>query len=248
MNENIINFQNLFNNKEIKMFNKCLDQMIHSFKFLLYDNNFKDQVIKRQQSEYNIMIINKISIYDDHQLIIIFEQNIILISDTNLLNFLHNINISQETIIFSITKDIISFLPREFQSNLYKYNEYQMNEFLETINSFSDNSKIKYPNDKEIRKIWFNIQPSISSYFINKSYIKHLSQRKKNEFIEFIPNDMNKEGYIKLKTIGQGSSSVVELIYHLKLEELFAIKIFNDEGMKTFEREYNNYKYIKYPL
>lgn len=118
---------------------------------------------------------------------------------------------------------------------------------LTTIEKFSDNFKLKRTTkQEEIDEVWILILPSFSSFFINKSYIK-LDQMKL-QGPTTLKIDMSKNKYIKLQNFGHGSSSYVSLIYHIELEQLFAIKTFvSSESEKLFSRENKNYKLLRHP-
>ena len=115
--------------------------------------------------------------------------------------------------------------------------------FLSFSHSKSDYSRdfsICNENQTYVKEIWELILPSFSAYFINKSYNKLEQSIIIETKIEI--NDINANEVVRLYPLGNTNSSIVELIYHIELGQLFALKsFFGSECKKLYEREVKNY-------
>lgn len=139
-------------------------------------------------------------------------------------------------------------LSKQLKINFFNnIRDYERKNYLTTIEKFSDNFKLKRTTkQEEIDEVWILILPSFSSFFINKSYIK--LDEMKLQGPTTLKIDLSKNKYIKLQNLGHGSSTYVSLIYHIELEQLFAIKTFvSSESEKLFSRENKNYKLLRHP-
>lgn len=111
-------------------------------------------------------------------------------------------------------------------NNMHFYNE---------INAFKKIFKLK---DSRIDHVFGFFTPCISGYLIQKGYLKNQQNRIDTLFTNQDNFTMMKEfdtnDYIILRNIDYGSSFAVDLIYHFKKEELFALKRpnTNDCGIK----------------
>lgn len=103
---------------------------------------------------------------------------------------------------------------------------------------------------KQSTNIWKQIRYYISSYLLYDSYLK----TNYNRFDETIPPpiiEINENDYIYLDKISSGSSFSANLIYHIIEKKLFVIKDPWENDEKLFNREYENYKFLRkfnYPM
>ena len=124
--------------------------------------------------------------------------------------------------------------------------------FLYEIEKFSSNFWFV---DSKIGSILMNIVRIMSGFLIKKSYKKLGEKYESNNYEDFADEqkkiDLKKEEFLRLREVGKGSLGSVELIYHIKREELFALKIPNDdtsESQELIERESSRYLKIDHPF
>ena len=239
--DDIIAFQNVIKTKKNIMNNDFLNKITHQFQCFIIQ---KEQEIefKRDINESKIIIIDKIAKLNPYFLVI-FNNTIIFISDLSLLPKL--INNIEKSIIFTLSEDTDSEFPIEFQNLIYKF-DLEKNTFLaNTINYFYTNYNPIIHNQKEFKKIWKLIKKSIFSYFVFKSY-----QKTRENSLNFKQIENEEKKFIKLQTLGYGSSSIVQLVFHIKTEELYALKIINnnDDDDTSFNRECEFYNKIHHPM
>ncbi|KAK8882069.1 hypothetical protein M9Y10_044709 [Tritrichomonas musculus] len=114
--------------------------------------------------------------------------------------------------------------------------------------------------DKVINRVWSNVSLCISGFLIMNSYKKLKKDRMNDFFSNHIINtdplkriqlELNKDEYIDVGPISSSFNSMVDLIYHIEKEELFALKrstMSNPEAQKLFDRERYNYSKLNHPF
>ena len=249
---------NLFTSGPITIDNIILKGIIKSYKmFYISDDNVSlDTDLEKNLKQTPLVIIDQINIESttyDH-LIISFQKSIIFIKKTLLYilkpYFLENNKKSKLPICF------LSNSKNDFdQKIISEYQELESySSFNEEIHNFKNNiilPKSLLPNQKEI---FDKIRSSISAYLIMKGYLK----TKNDRINEFFSSNQKTQSlkvtdlseFIELRSVGIGFSEA-RLLYHIKREELFVIKIGNlkdCEASKLFEREKSNYSQISHPF
>ncbi|KAK8864103.1 hypothetical protein M9Y10_011799 [Tritrichomonas musculus] len=223
----------------------------------LYLITKEDEELKTNQirNESNVMIFDKIYVQDEEYNIICFDHVIILLSNTYFIPFLNSFfNNFKDPKVISISNELTEIL-RMYE----KVDEFESNEIIELYddimkeNHFFNNFLVKNPTDKEIKDIWIDLRRSILCFILKKSFLKINKDRINNyNFIEQPVKtkeiDLHYNKFIKIKKLGN-KNSIVYLIYHFELEELFALKVFSiNQNKELFEREKRNYLSIHHPL
>ncbi|KAK8871784.1 hypothetical protein M9Y10_007525 [Tritrichomonas musculus] len=176
-----------------------------------------------------------------------FEKTLIILDQsTTSTSFLHDIFSNNKKIsvcFYSNTKkyvnQILKIKNHEIESDLI---------FEEEIQSFG--TKCSLIPELGLIKTYSVISPCTIGYLIKKSYLQ-LKKNRMKQFINDIENNYSPETISEDEYVGNGSSFFCYLIYHIKREKLFVIKIpnsNNSEYKKLFEREIENYKKIRHPL
>ncbi|KAK8892389.1 hypothetical protein M9Y10_029615 [Tritrichomonas musculus] len=240
-------FQKVFNNHQILLLNRYHNKVIKDFTCYLITEKSQAKDLQNLVDKSEIIIIDNIGEQNDRYFVIFIDKAIIFIQDCGI-DLLSNLFIAKErncTIIASkkINKEQLSHeLHLNFCDDI---KEYEKNFYNEIINVFSESFSISQKNQKHVKEILKLILPSFSAYFINKSYKKLEQNKIKETKIEI--NKLNNE-IIRLHSLGCGSSSSVELIYHIELGQLFALKFYEgSESKKLYERELKNYERICHP-
>ncbi|KAK8834442.1 hypothetical protein M9Y10_031474 [Tritrichomonas musculus] len=128
----------------------------------------------------------------------------------------------------------------------------KMQIFKKEINDFK--KKFVY-NRIYSQQAWKITNSCILGYLIKKSYLK-LNQNRIEKFNsdrddQKEPEIFEKEEFVELRTVGNGSFALCKLAYHIKRQELFVVKKPNTiyaENDKLLKREIENYKKIKHPF
>ena len=255
MNSNLKYFQNMFNSHQIKMKNEFLDKISQKFT-IFYVTQLEDiKTINNTKNETNFIFIDTMECNQEEFLIIFFEQKIILISKTNislLESFFTNNSNSKIIVISNEIEEIISKYV-----HIDKQESKEMTEVFDSINyneisRFFNSFIVKISSNKQINYIWHELQRSILSCIVQKSYLKMNKNRLLNFDFKDKPEnreiELNNSNNIKITNLGASISST-ELICHIGLEQLFAMKIFyNSQRDKLFGREKRNYEMIHHPL
>ena len=238
MFKKLAEFQKGFNNHRIQFPIPCQDFTCYFYKEIS-QMDYLQNLLKNSE----IIIIDNVGEYNDKFYIIFIDKAIIFIKDCDIKLFLNLIlNLKNNSIISTskiVKEETLSYEPQLSFSDASNENDI-------TIQSFSKkilegcNGRM---NDIEICKL---ILPSFSAYFINKSYKKLEENKISKAKIEI--NELKDDEYIYLHPLGQSGSSKVDLIYHIKLGQLFALKWFyGPESEKLFQRELKNYERICHP-
>ena len=122
--------------------------------------------------------------------------------------------------------------------------------FFNEIRNFS--KKFRISNEK-VQHFWSIIVNCLSGFLIKKGYQNSRNRHEKylnEKFVEYEEKNSNfvNKSYIELRNIGRGSGGIVNLIYHIPKEEIFALKIPFYESQHLIERERRNYLSIRYPF
>lgn len=240
---------NFLDNKAISITNTKLDELIKQYIFICISNTSKiteNQIIFQNITKSNVVIIDQ---YEKN--IIIGFHNTIIIFEKSSFSMLKPIFVANKSIIFYFLTEI-NDLNIDITYQTKKNQDFQINEEIESFNYY-----ILHHSSctKEIAKMWKMIIPCISGYLIIQSYEKSkincikninedISESMKTEIID-------EDEFIKLKTLGTVSIFIVELIFHIKKNELLALKrpISNDEeNTKLIQREIENHSKIYHPL
>ncbi|KAK8843898.1 hypothetical protein M9Y10_024980 [Tritrichomonas musculus] len=264
--ENIL-FLNSFVNYlyGIKLTDEYLDKIYKNFKIFSISKFEDTTLINNIKNDTKIIIIDIMEYKNEEYIVICFEKVITLISKSNF-HFLQKFFTNHhDSNMITISEEIHEII------NLNKYgivNEKESKEMKETYDYILRNERsrfllyfmIQYPSDEDMIEIWKELRLIILCFIIKRSYLK-INQNRFHHFNE-IENEnkeikeineikeitLNKHDYIKIKHLGL-ETSIVELIYHIEFEELFAMKIFNgNENSRLIEREKRNYKILDHPL
>ena len=253
--DHIKQFQDVFNSHQLQMRDKFLDSIYQKFTIYYITKKEDKPIINDLPNETKIIIIDSMKYDNEEYTIICFEQTIILLSKTKislLENFFTNPNDSK---IIQISDKKENELPQHI-----KIDDQESDEMIEIYNFILENEEGRFlyyfnllsPSNNDLNKIWHELRRIILVFIVKKSYLKMST----NRFLSFDANknqeineyELNNFNFIKIKQLGASISSA-ELICHIGLEQLFAMKIFYDaDRKKLFEREKRNYKMICHPL
>ncbi|KAK8845192.1 hypothetical protein M9Y10_021374 [Tritrichomonas musculus] len=225
-------FQNTFNSHQIRMKDEFLDKIYQKFKIFFVSQIEDISTINTTINKGNIIIIDTMEYNKEEYLIICFEQTIILISKSNI-SFLENFftnNINSNFIV--ISKKI-----EEIIAQYAQIDKPESKEIIEIYDYIKNKERplifssfiVKTPLNKQINSIWLGLQRSILVFIIKKSYQKMNKNRLSNFDFKDKPEnreiELNSSNNIRITKLGASISST-ELICHLGLEQLFAMKIF----------------------
>ncbi|KAK8841557.1 MAP kinase kinase (MEK) [Tritrichomonas musculus] len=245
MKESFTDFQTLFNNSEIRLQNKYLEETLYKFDFFLYGKDIKsEKEISVFSNESQIIVTDKYEGSDQKECFFIcFDYHLIHVEDN-------------QNLIDSILSNIFKYEDSERYylkgSSVSQNASEEEAIFLSEIENFSS---YFYINDRKIGSILMKMLRSMSGFLIKKSYKKLRGKYESNNYEDFADEqkkiDLKKEEFLCLRGVGKGSLGSVELIYHIKREELFALKIPNDdtsESKELIERESSKYLKISHPF
>ena len=149
------------NNKNISVGNKYLDKVLYDFKCYI-EEDLKEIIIKEketkgQMDEPKIVVIDKISEGNDQYLVILLDKTIIVIKNKKT-------NLSQISSFFREEKNIIIIpvsdtvkkedLPDDLQNKyIDDLNDFDKDNYLQTIQEFSNNFHIGNTKSKEIMNV-----------------------------------------------------------------------------------------------
>ena len=241
-------FQDLYNSQQIKMINEFFDGIQQKFKIFFIMEFHGTPMINNANNEIKVIIFDTMKYQGEEYAIFCFEQTIIIISFSNisfLKKFFENHNDSKFVSISNESANkldtYLSIDEQESKEMKKIYSMISSNESGRLFYSFI----IKKPTNKRFNEIWQKIRPSILCFIVKKSYNK-IGKDSLSDFDEDIKQEieLNRFNYISIKRLGSGNSSI-DLICHLGLEQLFAMKVFSQmEQEKLFEREKRNYEMI----
>ena len=237
------NFLKLINNDKIIMHNKRLDNLVHKFKGYIVFKDFETSDIQERKNESKIIIIDVINETNGPYFVVVYDYTILFLTNISLLSNL--IKDFETSTIYTIYLDTKSHLPNEFQKKIHEYVDSDYQVYLKTIENFSDKFRIKSTGYQGVDNIWKLVQPSFSSYFINKSYQKLEKERMNLNYIEITEFD-----FIELQVLGNGSSAKVQLVFDIEKEQLFAKKVYSylsNDNEKSLRHETFSYRNICHP-
>ncbi|KAK8892246.1 hypothetical protein M9Y10_029469 [Tritrichomonas musculus] len=244
-------FQSINVKNPITMTNQFFNETMKQFTFIyMTATNFSCYNYNKKEIQFKKLFIDKCKI-SGIQYFVICHDNILLIINYNDINLLDSFfEQNSDSKIYSLSTEVIDDLISNEKINKNKVKLIK-NTFKSEIDSFCQSF---YPKKGPISKIWKYIQPCIASYLIKKAYFNSKIDRIRNA-IQILKSDhdeinITKDNYISLRSLGNGSSSSVNLIYHIEQKKVFALKNFIDdkEKEKLFEREQKNYPNMRHPF
>lgn len=222
----------------------------YDFIYLSDKNKINQNEMNQKIKDSNIIIINQYVERSTNNafFIIGFRKTIIVINDTQVM-------ILFMKLISSKNKEIAIYYFYNVENSLNYFQELENPKikctpnFQDEIISFNNNFEIN-SSFKQVIQVWNIIRPCITGYLIRESYDKINNNQKKIDFslknIEI--KTWGSNDYIELRKLGQGSTSIVNLIYNIENESLFAlIKPIGEESEKLYSRQFNNYQNINHP-
>lgn len=257
MNECLVH---IFNKVQMFLEHDCFQIKDTKFNFQIEKISYylitQENLTKTETNQFkvprDILVIDKYEEKLDNNikyyLIFTFSQTVIIV-DQKYLSQIEQIlmNYDKSTIFF--LSDSLNLFSDEIKKKFYN-ESIEMHFFVLEISRFRQRFNIQCDNNA-ISKFWDIVSRSIAGYLIQKGYSK-----KRDRFGRFL-NDETKESIVKfdnddfiyLRGIGNGSSGLAQLAYHIEKEEIFIIKDFyTSDGTKNQNREINNYESISYPL
>lgn len=258
-------FQLLLNDRSIEIENNNLDNAVRRISIHVFtkDNITQIPSFFQQISKSKIIIcdeyVEEISEcnFDFDFFLLCFDNRLLIIQQSEfqpLFGFFSQVQSSSLFLFSEFTR--LKLEQIKFPVKISDKNE---NIFYTEIQSFSKSFLLKFnkkcDNQKQILNFWNTIKEVISAYLIKKAYINSRFERKflldetKNIDCEVMPS-INEKDMITLRTLGDGSLSFVYLVYHIKKEKIFSLKVFSNESynQRTFQRECTNYLNIHHPL
>lgn len=238
--------------------NTFLNDIIGNLAFYMINDENKDhETINQMKNKTKIVIIDACKLSNVFFLIVHFDETVIIVKDSEfhlLKSYFDNnkdsniyiINIKAAE-IYSLNIDNINLPSSSNKNSIMKTNihiEEVNSYFISEINQFC----IHFSNQTKLY-FWKLIQRSVFGYLIKKSYINHNIDRVLNNnmfFKEIEEKQIYKKDYIELENVGQGTSSLVRMIFLIETQQLYVMKIiFNDD---LFNREHQNYFKIHHPF
>ncbi|KAK8836320.1 hypothetical protein M9Y10_039655 [Tritrichomonas musculus] len=257
-------FQSKLNKKSIKTQNTKFDEVIKKFFFDIFIEDKKDftYFLKKINISHTIIIDKYIENesakkYGDNFYIVCFEYSLFIIQSKIFSDILLFLIKSKDSTIYCCSEQIehdIQQLTKNIRIHFSRNNFFnKISNYLDEFNVYIDSDQKK----KEIKDFWITIRRSLVGFLLMKSYINSIIDRTdQNQFKKLFQKNpktfkLHKSDYIKLKSLGSGSSSRVYLIYHIEQEKIYALKVFynhNDESEKLYERELYNYNHLSHPF
>ena len=168
-------FQSAYNDHNIEMRSKSLDEIYQKFKIHFIRKIDDTYMINDIKNEIKIIIFNIIRFSEEDYAIFCFEQTIIIISKSNfpfLEKFFEN---HKDSKVVSISND-----NSNLQTIYFNIDEKESREMIDIYSMIYSNEKgrffsyfkIKKPQNEMIKKIIFKFLPSILSFIVRKSYSK----------------------------------------------------------------------------
>lgn len=250
-------FNELWTESQIKTADIRLTKNIKSFRLYFFSEIFSFNQSQIQNiKETQVMIVTKCIEETSKKTFFIFcFMNSLVIIDEFSINILQNIlstNPNFPIYFLSDTKNVFES-HITIENSLFNCDE----NFEKEIANFNESTQFIFKNKSELLfgSIIESIKSVIAAYLIKQGYVK-LKKQVLNDFsLKFDKNlskqKWNENDYIVLRNIGFGSSFIVELIYLIEKDELYALKkpySYINEEEKLIEREIKNYLSIDYPL
>ena len=229
-------FQAFLKNHEVVLLNNEFQIILDKFNFHYFEDNLNEEILTRLKNA-KIIIIDEYNESDQQKYYFIcFDYTFIIIKQNH--NFKAKINLSKHG------KCQKYFLKNDFLSP--DGSEKGKRNLNNEISYFSKQFQIENTN---FQSIWSLISRSICAFLIRKSY---LNNQKKYSAQKILTKgdkiNWSSENYFKIRELGRGSSSVVDLIYNIQREEIFALKIPYNNCIELIKRERENYLKIQNPF
>ena len=258
--ETIVNdFKTLYRDENIKIRNPYLSKVYQEFNFLYITKEEENNIEIVQKLKTEIIVIKIVEYEEEQYFVMCFEKTLLLVTQ-KVLSFLKSffsLN-SDSDVYFLNDKELSAFMDTIEKSDLKQFeSRFRIADeiFKEEIHNFFKETCILSREFR--RKFYFfdALMLCLSGYLIKKSYAEsRINRIEKCE--EMFGSDSNeielkRDGYIYLRTLGHGSISRIELIYHIEKRKLFALKMLYYEGYDTRFRiklERNNYLSIHHPF
>lgn len=238
-------FKGCLKNRKFRIRNPYLNEVIYDFSFhFVANDNGVSQKINNLYNHSKVMMIDKCEYSNQQYIIICFDKKVVIINEKeiSLLNIFFQKN--NESNLYILSKNINDkIISSAKQSNLFDDFNFQtdLSSFLYHILTLN----------RDILSFWQNIQQSIAGYLIKIGYNNSIIHRISN-CDELFDNthdviDLSEKYFISLHQIGV-SQSFVQIIYHIKAEKVFVLKLTNQEGDKLFIRERDKYLKLHHPF
>lgn len=231
MLSNFITFQDLFKNKKIKFNKQEFERILYKFHFHNIVENFNERIfLPLEYSNDNTVLIDYYEESENGKFIFFcFDYNIILLNQSDE-PLLKNIFLSSKT------------------HNVYNIREESNSLLYQEIIDFS--SKIEVSNH-EIRLFWKIIINILSGFLIMRGYHNSKIDRMSKNYLKFSKKgeklNITQENYISIKKLGSGSGGIVEKVFLIQQEKIYAIKCTLNDQSYLIEREITNYLSINHP-
>lgn len=245
----------------IKIGNQDLCQVINKFHFeLIKDDKNNATRFSEKQDEGGIIIVDKYIEnrneikYGDDFIIICFDYSFYIFQNKLLNYIIQFLEKSKNSTIFCYSDQIIIDLKKK---NI-NFHFSQSDSFFRKIPKFLDNFSFEMTSSSISDQYEFStfnnliFRKSALGFLLMKSYQNSRIDRSNQLYDFYHPRKdifrTNENEYIKLKYLGKGSSAKAYLIYHVKKECIYTLKIFIDPtDDKTYQRELENYQNLSHP-
>ncbi|KAK8838101.1 hypothetical protein M9Y10_036053 [Tritrichomonas musculus] len=260
--EGIFNlFLRKLKNESFQKQNRKLYAVIQNFSFDIFLDVEKDfKYLLEKNNDSHIIIIDKYidneseNKYGEDFYIICFEYSLIIIRSEIISYFLPFFNKNKDSTIYCYSEKIKDELQQLTKDNIFQFST---SKFFTQISDFLSEFDI-FERTKEVNDFWDTIRRSIVGFLLMKSYnnskIDRTNPIQFDKLFHKNPEafQLRKDEYIELKQLGNGSSSWVYLIYHIKHEKIYALKFFcssdTSDNEKLYKRELYNYNNLNHPF
>ena len=243
MQQSIHDFQELLKNGKIHISNEYLKEILYKFDFIYYpDIQQTEKKANQYENKSKIIIIDECIENGIKYYVVCFDNKLIILPQEN---ETENLILSS---IFTKFDDIDKYFLRN--CDIQSETDTAKKNFFIEINKFSSEFTI---TNKKMQHFWSMIVNCLCGFLIKKGYQnsrKNHEKYLKDEFVEYKEENaiLRNKSYIELRILGKGSGGIVELIYHILKEEVFALKIPYAESLYMNERERNNFLNIRHPF
>ncbi|KAK8847117.1 hypothetical protein M9Y10_019697 [Tritrichomonas musculus] len=243
MQESIHEFQNLLKKEKNYLSNEHLKNILDKFNFIFYPDILQqEKKVKQYENNSKIIIIDECIENDIKYYILCFDYKLIIFPLED-----NTDDLTLPSIFTRFEESDKYFIQNcDIQFETDAVNE----KFFNEIRNFSNEFMIL---NEKMRPFWNIVVNCLSGFLIKKGYQNSRNKHEKylnEDFVEYKEERKTivNKSYIKLRDLGKGSGGMVELIYHIPKEEIFALKMPNAESQHLNERERRNYLNIRYPF
>lgn len=236
-------FQIHFIAYKIKRVKPPLTDAIYKYKFYFCKEKLNNEILDIK-SQSKLLILMQIDDSNSKYVAICTENTIIIVKeqDFGILDpFLQKIKGSTAYILGNNEDPIPEYLSKNEYFKILSVD----NLFQEEINSLTNYLNILNTDIKKICNIFKDL---ISAYLIKKAHINSRKDRVANNSFYFSEKinqlDLEESDYVPLHYFNQ----FAQLIYDIKHEKLYVLKIPDNQSGILFNREYDNYLHIFHPL